>query len=73
MNVYVYHWNLRPRPDIRVEVHIEAASAIAARREIVAFLREHEAQRWEIETVSRSDRSTLAEWVQSSSPGHRDH
>ncbi len=66
MNAYVYHWNLRPRPDICVEVHIEAASASAARREVVAFLREHEAEAWRVETVTRSSRSTLSQWVESS-------
>jgi hypothetical protein len=54
MNAYVYHWNLRPRPDICVELRIEAPDAVAARREVVAFLRRHLAAGWEIETVSRS-------------------
>jgi hypothetical protein len=54
MNAYVYHWNLRPRPDICVELRIEAQGAIAARREVEAFLRRHRAADWQIETVSRS-------------------
>jgi hypothetical protein len=44
MNAYVYQWDLQPRPDIRVELRIEARDAITARREVVAFLRQHEAE-----------------------------
>lgn len=54
MTAYVYQWSLRPRPDISVELRIEAQDAIAARREVEAFLERHRAAGWEIETVSRS-------------------
>ena len=54
MTAYVYHWSLRARPDISVELRIEAQDVIAARREVKAFLRSHHAAGWEIETVSRS-------------------
>lgn len=53
-NAYVYRWDLRPRADIRVELQIEARDAIAARREVVAFLHQHDAGSWQIESVSRT-------------------
>jgi hypothetical protein len=46
MNAYVYCWDLRPRPDIRVKLQIEAVSASAAHRELEGFLCRHEARAW---------------------------
>ena len=69
MHAYVYQWSLRPRPDIRVELQIEAQSACVARRELVAFLREHEAESWRVETVSRSHGTTLVTGTELGSRG----
>lgn len=68
MHAYVYQWSLRPRPDIRVELQIEAVSACVARRELVAFLREHEAESWRVETVTRSHGSTFADGTSRGNP-----
>jgi hypothetical protein len=40
----MYHWSLRARPDLCVELRIEAQDANAARREMQAFLRRHHAK-----------------------------
>lgn len=60
MQAYVYHWSLRPRPDLRVELEIEAHDANAARREVDDFLRRHDGAGWRVEAVSRTRRSVRA-------------
>lgn len=66
MNAYVYHWTVRPRPEICMELQIEAASAIDARRELFALLGEHRTSCWQIQIVSRSQRSFMP-WMESAS------
>lgn len=51
---YLYQWSLVPAPDIRVELQIEAGGAVAARREVKAFLHRHGGDGWRIEAVQRT-------------------
>lgn len=51
---YLYQWSLCPRPDLRVELQVEAGGAVEARREVEAFLLRHGGAGWRIESVRRT-------------------
>ena len=53
MEQYLYRWRLISASGVRVEVEIQAANAIGARREVTQFLREHDGAAWSVQSVSR--------------------
>lgn len=54
MQHYIYSWRLHPREGVEVELRIEAANAVAARREAAVVLSEHESLGFVLESVHRS-------------------
>ena len=59
---YVYTWRLRPRQGLEVEVRIEAANAVVARREVAVFLADHQGLEWALSGVRRSFPAELDVW-----------
>jgi hypothetical protein len=56
MHRYFYHWQLKPREGLRVDVEVAAGSALHARRVVEGFLADHAATAWTLESVSRGMR-----------------
>ena len=54
MKAYLYRWNLRLDPNLRIEVEVAASSAVVARRTVYEVLRDRNGVGWVLESVSRT-------------------
>ncbi len=53
MNVYVYHWSVRPQSGLVLDLRVTAPSVVVAQRQVRRFLIEHDGDTWAIECVDR--------------------
>lgn len=55
MNVYVYHWSIKPEAGLTLDLRMTAPSVLIAQREVRQFLVDHDGCSWSIEYVTREN------------------